>query len=520
MTHDEYTRHDATALSALVRTGEVTPLELIEVAVQRLEAVNPAINAVVYRMDDEARARAEAVDREALFAGVPFLAKDLQSDYAGHPTSRGSRLLVNRVAEADTELVRRVRATGVSVLGKTNTPEFGMLPYTEPELWGPCRNPWSLDRTPGGSSGGSAAAVAAGIVPIAGGGDGAGSIRMPASCCGLFGFKPTRGRTPSGPGRGESWRGAAIEHVLTRSVRDSAVMLDATHGPGADPPYRIEPPAQPFSREVATDPERLRIAWTTEPMLGSTVHPDCVEAIADAVKLLADLGHDVVEAAPMVDGPAFARAFLRMMAGELGAEIEDLTAALGRKPRRSELEPLTWCFGLVSRALSSADFAHALRTLERTGNAVAAFFTDWDVLVTPTLATPPPAIGGLPPRPIEHLQLRVLGAIGSGRVVKMAGLIDRTAADAFDFTPWTPVFNISGQPAMSVPLHWNAHGLPVGVHFVARVGDEATLLRLAGQLERTRPWFDRVPEMDASGLPANGLTRASTTAGTGGGVNE
>ena len=200
----------------------------------------------------------------------------------------------------------------------------------------------------------------------------------------------------------------------------------------------------------------------------------------------------------MVDGPAFARAFLRMMAGELGAEIKDLTTALGRKPRRGQLEPLTWCFGLVSRALSSADFAHALRTLERTGNAVAAFFTDCDVLVTPTLATPPPAIGGLPPRPIERLQLRVLGAIGSGRVVKMAGLIDRTAADAFDFTPWTPVFNISGQPAMSVPLHWNADGLPIGVHFVARVGDEATLLRLAGQLERTRPWFDRVPEIAAS----------------------
>jgi len=497
MTHDEYIRHDATALAALVRAGEVTPLELIDAAVRRLEAVNPAVNAVVYRMDDEARARAAAVDRDAVFAGVPFLAKDLQSDYAGHPTSRGSRLLANRVAIDDTELVRRLRATGASVLGKTNTPEFGMVPYTEPALWGPCRNPWALDRTPGGSSGGSASAVAAGIVPMAGGGDGAGSIRMPASCCGLFGLKPTRGRTPSGPGRGESWRGAAIEHVLTRSVRDSAAMLDATHGPEAGAAYRIEPPARPFSREVGTDPGRLRIAWTTEPMLGSMVHPDCVEAVAGAVKLLADLGHEVVEAAPQVDGPAFARAFLHMMAGELGAEIEDLTTALGRRPRRGELEPLTWCFGLASRALSSRDFAHALRILERTGNAVAAFFIDWDVLVTPTLATPPPAIGGLPPRPVEHLQLRALGAIGSGRVVRMAGLIDRTAAGAFDFTPWTPVFNISGQPAMSVPLHWNGDGLPIGVHFVARVGDEATLLRLAGQLEGARPWFDRVPVMDA-----------------------
>ena len=497
MTHDEYIRHDATALAALVRAGEITPLELIEVAMRRIEAVNPAVNAVVYRMDDEARARTAAVDRDAVFAGVPFLAKDLQSDYAGHPTSRGSRLLANRVAENDTELVRRVRATGVSVLGKTNTPEFGMLPYTEPALWGPCRNPWALDRTPGGSSGGSAAAVAAGIVPMAGGGDGAGSIRMPASCCALFGLKPTRGRTPSGPERGESWRGAAIEHVLARSVRDSAAMLDATHGPEAGSPYRIEPPGRPFTREVGADPGRLRIAWTTEPILGSSVHPDCVDAVAGTVKLLEELGHEVVEDTPRVDGPAFARAFVRMMTGELGAEMEDLTNALGRRPRRGELEPLTLCLGLVSRALSSGDFAHALRILERTGNAVAAFFTDWDVLVTPTLATPPPAIGGLPPRPIEHLQLRMLGAIGSGRLIRMAGLVDRTADSAFDFTPWTPVFNISGQPAMSVPLHWNADGLPIGVHFVARVGDEATLLRLAGQLERARPWFDRVPEIGA-----------------------
>ena len=498
MTQDEYIRHDATALAALVRTGKVTLLELIEVAMRRLEAVNPAVNAVVYRMDEEARALADGIDRGAVFAGVPFLAKDLQSDYAGHPTSRGSRLLVNRVQDNDTELVRRVRATGVSVLGKTNTPEFGLLPYTEPALWGPCRNPWALDRTPSGSSGGSAAAVAAGIVPMAGGGDGAGSIRMPASCCGLFGLKPTRARTPSGPERGEPWRGAAVEHVLTRSVRDSAAMLDATHGPEPGSPYRIEPPARPFSREVGADPGRLRIAWTTEPMLGSTVHPDCVDAVAGTVKLLEELGHEVVEESPRVDGPAFARAFLRMMAGELGAEVRDLTRALGRKPRRGELEPLTWCLGLVSRALSAGDFAYALRILERTGNAVAAFFADWDVLVTPTLATPPPAIGGLPPRPIEDVQLRVLGALGSGRVVKMAGLIDRTAESAFDFTPWTPVFNISGQPAMSVPLHWNAEGLPIGVHFVGRVGDEATLLRLAGQLERARPWFHRMPQIAAS----------------------
>ncbi len=470
-------------------------MELIDLAVERLETVNPLVNAVVYRMDGEARASLESVPPQGVFAGVPFLAKDLLSDYAGHPTSRGSRLAAGLVADSDTELARRVRATGVSVLGKTNTPEFGLLPYTEPELWGACRNPWAPDRTPGGSSGGSAAAVAARIVPMAGGGDGAGSIRIPASCCGLFGLKPTRGRVPSGPKRGEPWRGSVVEHVLTRSVRDSAAMLDATHGPEPGAPYRIAPPARPFAREPEEDPGRLRIAWTTEPFLGHSVHADCAQAVADAVSLMEELGHDVAERSPRVDGPAFARAFLRMMAAEVGAELEELRRALGRKPRRGELEPVTWALGLVSSAIPARELADSLNLLESCARAVACFFEDWDILVTPTLAAPPPKLGALPPSPIERLQLRVLGLIGSGHLIRLAGLIDRMAEGAFDFTPWTPVFNVSGQPAMSVPLHWTAEELPVGVHFVARVGDEATLLSLAGQLERARPWIHRVPKL-------------------------
>lgn len=494
MNQDEYTGRDATALAALVRAGEVTPPELIEVAMKRLEKVNPLINAVVYRMDEEARALALSADRNAVFAGVPFLAKDLQSDYAGHPTSGGSRVAVDRVVADDTELARRVRATGVSILGKTNVPEFGLLPYTEPELWGPCRNPWSLDRTPGGSSGGSAAAVAAGIVPIAGAGDGAGSIRIPASCCGLFGLKPSRGRTPSGPRDAEPWRGSVTEHVLTRSVRDSAAMLDATHGPEPGAPYRIAPPERPFAREVGADPGRLRVAWTTVPWLGSTApHPDCESAVADTVSLLERLGHRVTEATPLFDGRAFARAFMYMVAGEVGAGLEDLGQDLGRPPRRRELESLTWALGLVSKAVSARELASSLRLLERCGKAVGRFFTDYDILVTPTVATPPPKIGALPPSRMEHLQLGLMSALGSGNLVKAARVLDRIADGAFEFLPWMPVFNISGQPAMSVPLHWNAAGLPVGVHFAARAGDEATLLRLAGQLERERPWFDRRP---------------------------
>ena len=496
MTYDEYVRRDATALAGLVRAGEVTPLELIEVAVERLERVNPAINSVVYRMDSEARQRAAGVDRNAVFAGVPFLAKDLLSGYAGHPTSAGCRVSRDLVVDSDTELVRRVRTTGVSILGKTNVPEFGLLPYTEPELWGPCRNPWALDRTPGGSSGGSAAAVAAGIVPMAGGGDGAGSIRMPASCCGLFGLKPTRGRIPAGPRDAESWRGSVAEHVLTRSVRDSAAMLDATHGPEPGAPYRIAPPDAPYTREVDADPASLRVAWTTEPIVGSTPpDQDCVQAVTGAAGLLEELGHHVIEATPRIDGNAFARAFMVMVAGEVGAEFEDLARILGRRPRRTELEPLTWALGLVSGAVSARELADSLRLLERCGKSVGRFFTDYDVLLTPTVATPPPDIGALPPTRFEHLQLRLVGALGSGRLIKAGRLLERIAASAFEYTPWTPVFNISGQPAMSVPLYWNAAGLPVGVHFVARAGDEATLLRLAGQLERARPWFDRLPDM-------------------------
>lgn len=498
MTHDEYVSQDGTSLSGLLRAGEVTALELIDVAVERLEVVNPRVNAVVYRMDDAARAAVAGSAPSGVFAGVPFVAKDLQSNFAGHPTSLGSRLVANHVREADTELVRRLRATGVSVLGKTNLPEFGLLPYTEPELWGPCRNPWSLDRTPGGSSGGSGASVAAGIVPIAGGGDGAGSLRIPASCCGLFGLKPTRGRVPPGPVRGEPWHGAVVEHVLTRSVRDSAAMLDATHGPEPGSPYRIAPPERPFRHEPGEDPGRLRIAWTTEPILGRAVHADCAQAVAEAVALLEELGHEVAERSPRVDGPAFARAYLNMMAGEVGADLEDAQRVLGRKPRRGELEPLTRALALVSGAISARELADSLRALETCGRAVAGFFNDWDILVTPTLAEPPPKLGALPPSRMEQLQLRLLGLIGSGRLIKVAGLIDRMAEGAFDFTPWTPVFNFSGQPAMSVPLHWNADGFPVGVHFVARVGDEATLLRLAGQLERARPWFKRLPRLEPS----------------------
>mgnify|MGYP001461357487 CR=1 FL=1 len=497
VTHDEYLMRDATGLAEMVRAGDVTPAELLEIALARVAKLNPTLNAVVRSMEDDAR-RDAARPPAGPFAGVPFLAKDLISTYAGHPTSSGNRLLAGHVFDHDSELVRRVRATGVSILGKTNLPEWGLLPFTESELWGACRNPWDTERTPGGSSGGSAAAVASGMVPMAGGGDGGGSIRIPASCCGLFGLKPTRARTPTGPDLGLIWRGAVVEHVLTRSVRDSAAMLDATHGPDAGAPIEIPPPRRPFLSEVGEDPEVLRIAWTTEPTLGSSVHPDCVAAVEDAVRLLSDLGHHLVEARPDVDGPAFARNFLFMVAAELAADFAEAGRVLGRRPRRGDVEPPSWALALLGGSLSAAKYAGALRDMERAGRQVGAFFADFDLLLTPTLAAPPPRIGELAPAPAEVFLLRVLGMFGSGRLIEAAGLLDRMAAEAFQWTPWTPVSNATGQPAMSVPLHWNAAGLPIGVHFVGRFGDEATLLRLASQLEEARPWFGRLPVMARS----------------------
>lgn len=498
MTHDEYTSHDATGLAELVRAGEVTAVELLEIALDRIEALDPKINAVVHLMEDDARREAER-GREGPFAGVPFLAKDLTTMYSGHPTSSGSRFLADHVVTWDSEMAKRVKATGALVAGKTNTPEWGLLPVTESELWGPCRNPWDLDRSPGGSSGGSAAAIAAGIVPMAGGGDGGGSIRIPASCCGLFGLKPTRGRTPSGPKRGQLWRGAAVEHVLTRSVRDSAIMLDATHGPDTGAPIRIPPPDRPFAEEVDCEPGRLRIAWTTVPNVPTEVHADCIVAVHDAAGLLEELGHDVVEDRATIDGPTFSKMFLTLVSGELGADLAEAREMVGRKPRRGELEPATRALALVSEAISAKEFASALRWVEVMARDVDRFFDDYDLVLTPTVATPPPAVGEIGPSAGETLQLRVLGALGSGRLIEAAGLIDQGAKTALDFIPWTPVYNVSGHPAMSVPLFWNDHGLPVGVHLVARFGDEATLFRLAGQLERARPWFDRLPDMARGG---------------------
>jgi amidase len=492
MNHDEYLQHDATALARRVQAGDLTADELVEIALTRIEVFNPRLNAVVRLMTDDAR-RSAAKPLSGSFTGVPFLAKDLGSMYAGHPTSSGSRYLANTVVDWDSELASRVKSTGVSVVGKTNTPEWGLLPVTESALFGPCRNPWDRDLSPGGSSGGAGAAVATGIVPMAGGGDGGGSIRIPASCCGLFGLKPTRGRTPTGPNRGQLWRGATIEHVLTRSVRDSAAMLDATEGPDVGAAFEIAPPTRAYTEEVGAPAGRLKVAWTTTPCVPTDVHPDCIAAVEDAARLLEELGHDVVEDDVPINGQEFSQNFLTVIAGELGADLRDAERFVGRPPGRGDLEPSTRALGLISEALSAQEFARALRGLELLGRQVGTFFEDYDIILTPTLSRPPPPIGTIGSTAAEQAQLRFLGLFGSGRLMKAAGLIEKAAQSALDFIPWTPIYNVTGHPAMSVPLFWNSAGLPVGVHFVGRFGREDVLFRLAAQLEEARPWFDRLP---------------------------
>jgi len=429
---------------------------------------------------------------QGAFRGVPFLIKDLMATVRDEPFRCGSAFLRGFRAPEDSELIARYRRAGFVFLGKTNTPEFGLTPFTEPAEFGPTLNPWDVTRTAGGSSGGSAAAVAGGMVPVASGGDGGGSIRIPASCCGLFGLKPTRGRTPLGPALGEAWRGAVVEHVLTRSVRDSAAILDATAGPDPGAPYFAAPPAGPWLAEQSRSRGRLRIGFTGRPWLGHAVHPDCTAALRETAGLLESLGHHVEEASPEFEAPAFARAFLAMICCELRADLEELEKVTGRRGRPSLFESATWAMSLIGRAMPAPEYAGAVRFLQRTARRVAPFFERYDVLLTPTASQPPFQTGALQPTPRERFLLESLGRLQLGRPLRWAGVLDQMAEKVFDFIPWTPLANATGQPAMSVPLGWSPDGLPIGMHFMGRYGDEATLFRLAAELEEARPWFQRI----------------------------
>jgi amidase len=489
----EFDTYDALGLAELVRKRKVKAGEILEESIRRIEEHNPRINAVINKLYDRARTAIEAGLPHGPFMGVPFLLKDLVFQLEGVPTSGGNRVLKNYPAPHDSELVRRWKAAGVVILGKTNVPELGLTPFTEPEAFGACRNPWDTTRITSGSSGGSAAAVAARMVPIAAANDGGGSLRGPASACGVFGFKPTRGSTPTGPDFGEIWQGFHADHVLTLSVRDSAAMLDLTHGEDAGAPYVAPPRKRPFLQELATEPGTLRIAFTTKPFLDTPLHADVVKATKDAAALLQELGHEVVEAAPEVEAEQFVRDFVAIAAGETRAALELISRRTGRRLWNRDYEELTYAVGLFGKALSAADFAGAANRLQRVARSVAPFFEAYDVLLTPVLGSPPGHVGSLQLASSEKSQLRLLGGLNAAWLLKRAVALDVLATRAFDQMPWLPLFNVTGQPAMSVPLYWTDAGLPIGVQMVGRFAADGSLLRLAAQLERARPWLQRIP---------------------------
>lgn len=490
----EYESYDGTGLAELVRDKEVHPKELILAAIERIERLNPALNAVIHTNYLSAQQAADTVSPAAPFTGVPFLIKDLGAVHAGIPHTRSSRSRRHHVPDEDNEIVRRFKEAGLLIIGKTNTPEFGLSPVTEPELHGPTHNPWDTSRTPCGSSGGSAAAVAAGIVPLAHANDGGGSIRMPASACGLFGIKPTKGRSTWGPDYVESWLGLAEQHAVTRSVRDSARLLDATHGAEPGATHAPAPPVRPFADEVGADPGTLRIAVTAGALLDHRpIHIDCTAAVDDTVRLCEQLGHEVESATPDLDIDELIDAFVTLAAAEAHFQVMEAAELDRSKARAEDYELVTWILHLIGKKRSAGELERAIHTIQMAGREVALFMRDYDVMLSATLAQPPWLIGELDPSPME---VRLLQAVRRAPArILLEQVVKQLSDEVLEPMPNTPLFNMTGQPAMSVPLHWNGQGLPVGVQFAGRLGDEATLFRLAGQLEHARPWADRRPEM-------------------------
>ena len=478
MRQDEYRSHDALGLAELVRHRQVTPGELLDLALQQTAATDDQIAAVVYMQVDRARRAIAAGLPDGPFTGVPFLIKDLGCETVDFPTCMGSALYRDYRYSVDSELFTRLERAGLVTFARTTSPEFGIGPTGEAAVYGrPTRNPWNLGHVAGGSSSGSAAAVAAGIVPIAHGSDGGGSVRIPASSCGLFGLKPTRARLPDGPLAGEGWAGMAIDGFLTRSVRDTAALIDATHGPDVGAPYYAPPLHGTLLEAIAAPPRRLRIAYSTLSFTGSPVHPDCRDAVSHTASLCASLGHEMVEADPKVDIHRFMRAWTNIVACGTELTVRSRLDELGRPARPDDLDGVTRGAVAMGRSVSGADYLEAVGVVHEIGREMARFLADergFDMLLTATLAEPPAVIGRFKPDNEDFAAYR-LGPHG-----------------VLPYSPFTALANGTGQPAMSVPLYWNSDALPIGTHVMARAGDEALLLQLATQLEAADPWFNRV----------------------------
>jgi amidase len=491
MAFREYGEYDALGLAELVRRGQASPSELLDEALARTAAINPQINAIIHLMEGSARAAIATGLSEGPFRGVPFLVKDLMTAVAGEPMRRGSRLFRNYVPSEDEELTRRYRRAGLVIFGKTNTPELGFTNVTEPELFGPTRNPWNLERTSSGSSGGSAAAVAARIVPAANANDGGGSIRTPASNCGLVGLKPSRGRNPTGPKAPEEWFGIIGEHVVTRTVRDNAALLDATAGDYPQQLMKLPAPQRPFLDETARDPGRLRIAFSFDPGLATKLHAENRAALEATTARLAGLGHELIEVKLPLPIESFIANYAALVSADAAADLRSARSLVGRDATRRDVELPTWLLAKFGEAQSAADLTEALWSLQAFSRQWLAWSSSFDVLLTPTVGVPPMPIGAYKLSAATRLALRILTALPARVLLSQRTKILEAFADVYAAAPYTMIANVTGQPSMSLPLHWTADGLPMGMLFTARTGDEATLFRLAAQLEQEMPWKNR-----------------------------
>ena len=471
MRFDEYRKYDAVALAALVAKGDVTAGELLELAIARAEQVNPAINAIVRTQYPRARAAVTAKLPGGPLRGVPYLLKDLSIFEKDVPAGLGSALYVNFVPDHDSGYTVRCKRAGLVIMGRSMTPELGLSPSTEPVQYGPCRNPWNFSYSSGGSSGGAAAAVSAGILPMAHATDGGGSIRTPAAHCALFGLKPSRGRVSYAPDAGEGWGGLAVTHAVSRSVRDSALLLDLTSGIEPGDPYAAPAPPRPFMDEVGRAPGRLKIAMMRHDHRGAALHPECAKAVEHAAALCESLGHMVEETAPDINLADLRPKNQILLCANVARALTMRWRALNREPRPADVEALTWSVFNRGRAVTGLQYADSVAAVHAAGRKLAAFLSTYDIILTTTLPAPPPLLG----------------------YFDMNGDVATFSARAAEYLSITPLYNATGTPAMTVPLHWTSDGLPVGVHFGGRYGDEGTLLQLAAQLEQAQPWFDRYP---------------------------
>ncbi len=466
----DYSAHDGLGLAKLVQDKQVSPLELVDAAIGEIDAKNPKLNAVVWTMFDRARDAAKGALPDGPFKGVPFLLKDIMGEMAGVPTRQGSRLIPAFPSPQNSHLVDRFLGAGMIPLGKSNVPEYGLVATTESKLYGAARNPWNVDHSTGGSSGGSAAAVASGMVPLAHANDGGGSIRIPASCNGLVGLKPTRARNPLGPVVGDVMSGLVCEHIVSKSVRDTAAMLDVTAGAGLGDPYAAPAGPSNWMADSRAAPGQLRIAFAKTKLDGGALHPDCVAAVENAATLCASLGHHVEEASPQIDIAQMTEAFMALWTSGLTMLVDYVAGLTGQTPGLDTLEGLTLSLYEAGKGVSAAEYQLSVAAIQQIGRQVATWHEEYDVWITPTL--------GLPPIPLGQFDIHERD-------------MRKGFAPMIDYVPFTALQNGTGQPAINLPLHWNSAGLPIGTQFVGRFGEEALLLKLATQLEAAAPWNQR-----------------------------